>query len=74
MISEHAQPGDGALLIFFTESAFMGSLGVGVIAVPLNIPNINHTSGSLKKGTESGKLLETVPDTFLLRLLVRAVC
>ena len=53
VISEYAQPGDCALLMFPTGSAFweafLGCLAAGVIAVPLNIPNINRTSEQLRE-------------------------
>ncbi len=45
-ISEHANPGQRALVLFPTGAAFwesfMGCLAGGVIAVPLNIPNLNR--------------------------------
>ena len=53
VLAERARPGDRALLLFPTGAAFweafMGCLAGGVIAVPLNIPNLNRCSEQLQE-------------------------
>ncbi len=52
-ISEHANPGQRALLLFPTGAAFweafMGCLAARVVAVPLNIPNLNRSNQRLQE-------------------------
>jgi acyl-CoA synthetase (AMP-forming)/AMP-acid ligase II len=50
-IGAHAKSGDRALLLFPTGAefweAFMGCLAVGVLAVPINTPNLNRSNEQL---------------------------
>lgn len=52
VLSQHARPGDRALLLFPTGpafwEAFMGCLAAGVIAVPVGIPSFNRGYDSLQ--------------------------
>ncbi|HUP82393.1 MAG TPA: AMP-binding protein, partial [Pirellula sp.] len=52
-IAEHANPGQRALVLFPTGAAFwesfIGCLASGVIAVPLNIPNLNRVQNQLQE-------------------------
>ena len=52
VLSESAKPGDRALLLCSTGTAFweafMGCLARGIIAVPLNIPSLNRSSEFLQ--------------------------
>ena len=51
-LGRHAGPGDRAMLMFSTGTAFweafMGCLARGIIAVPLSVPNLNRTSDQLE--------------------------
>lgn len=53
ILAETVRPSERALLLFPTGAefweAFMGCLASGVIAVPLNMPNLNRTSDQLDK-------------------------
>ena len=52
-IAEQAKPGERALLLFPTGAAFweafMGCLAARVVAVPLNIPNLNRSNQRLQE-------------------------